>query len=113
MKKGYTYIMASKKNGTLYVGVTSNLIKRVYEHKNNLVDGFTKKYSVHSLVYFEDCENIVNAIAREKQIKGWTRIKKINLIESVNPEWRDLSKEWYLDSSPWTEERMDSSLRSE
>ena len=73
--------MASKKNGTLYVGVTSNLIKRVYEHKNNLVDGFTKKYSVHFLVYFEDCESIINAIAREKQIKGWTRIKKINLID--------------------------------
>ncbi|MCO5250447.1 MAG: GIY-YIG nuclease family protein [Candidatus Kapabacteria bacterium] len=99
MKKGYVYIMASKRNGTLYTGVTSDLFKRVYEHKNNLIDGFTKKYSVHNLVYFEDCGNIVSAIEREKQIKGFLRAKKITLIESINPEWYDLSEEWFLDSS--------------
>ena len=99
MKKGYVYIMASKRNGTLYVGVTANLTKRVYEHKNNIIDGFTKKYSVHSLVYFEECEDITNAIGREKQLKGWVRIKKTKLIETLNPEWKDLSREWYMDSS--------------
>lgn len=100
MKKGYVYIMASKKNGTLYTGVTSNLLKRVYEHKNDLIDGFTRKYSIHRLVYFEDCNDISNAIAREKQIKGWVRIKKISLIKSLNPEWKNLSEEWFMDSSP-------------
>lgn len=90
--------MASKRNGTLYTGVTSDLFKRVYEHKNNIIDGFTKKYSVHNLVYFEDCGNIVIAIQREKQIKGFVRAKKIKLIESINPEWNDLSKEWFMDS---------------
>ncbi|MCX7736274.1 MAG: GIY-YIG nuclease family protein [Candidatus Kapabacteria bacterium] len=98
MKKGYVYIMASKKYGTLYTGVTSNLLKRIYEHKNNLIDGFTKKYSVHTLVYFEDCGNILQAIKREKQIKGWNRYKKIKLIESIKKNWEDLSKDWYNNS---------------
>jgi len=99
MKKGYVYIMASRRNGTLYIGVSSDLFKRVYEHKNDLNEGFTKKYSVHTLVYYEECENIVSAIEREKQLKGYLRKKKLKLIELNNPEWKDLSEEWFLDSS--------------
>ena len=86
----YVYVLASKKNGVLYTGVTSDLIKRVYEHKNNLVDGFTKKYNVHNLVYFEQHEDISNAILREKQMKKWKRFWKIKLINTVNPAWEDL-----------------------
>jgi putative endonuclease len=93
MKTGYVYILASKFNGTLYVGVTSDLLRRVYEHKNDLVDGFTKKYGVHDLVYYEDCGNIEAAITREKQIKGWRRMYKTNVINKFNPEWRDLYAE--------------------
>jgi putative endonuclease len=99
VKNGYVYILASKRNGTLYTGVTSDLFKRVYEHKNNVLEGFTSKYNVHNLVYFEEIGDIRTAIEREKQIKGWNRKKKLALIESVNPEWIDLSKEWFLDSS--------------
>ena len=84
------YILASKRNGTLYIGVTANLIERVYEHKNHLVDGFTKKYNVHNLVYYETTEDISSAIKREKQIKKWKRKWKIELIENKNPNWRDL-----------------------
>ena len=84
------YVLASKKNGTLYVGVTSDLVKRVWEHKNNFVDGFTKKYKVHSLVYFEMHENMEAAITREKQIKFWKRCWKLELIEKKNPLWKDL-----------------------
>ena len=87
--KYYVYILSSKKNGTLYIGVTSNLLKRVYEHKNNLVDGFTKKYHVHQLVYYEKTNEINTAIAREKQIKKWKRQWKIELIEKFNPDWQD------------------------
>jgi putative endonuclease len=86
----YVYILASKKNGTLYIGVTNNLLKRVYEHKNNLVKGFTSKYSVHHLVYYETTESIESAIIREKQMKIWKRNWKIELIESINPKWNDL-----------------------
>ena len=89
----YVYLLASRRNGTLYVGVTSDLIKRVHGHKNNLVEGFTKKYNVHNLVYFETTEDINSAIAREKQIKKWKRAWKIELIEKNNPEWRDLYSE--------------------
>ena len=89
----YVYILASKKNGTLYIGVTSNLVKRIYEHKNELAEGFTKKYSVHKLVYFEITESVESAIAREKQLKKWNRAWKIRLIEKTNPEWRDLYME--------------------
>ena len=89
-KQVYVYILASRKNGTLYAGVTSNLIKRVFAHKKDLVDGFTKEYQVHHLVYFEIFNNIQEAIAREKQIKNWKRDWKISLIESENPEWNDL-----------------------
>lgn len=90
----YVYILASKKNGTLYVGVTSDLIKRVYQHKNGLAKvGFTKKYSVHLLVYFESVEDINSGIQREKQLKNWHRDWKIKLIEKNNPNWKDLYPE--------------------
>ena len=89
MKQYYVYILASKKNGTLYTGVTSDLVKRVYEHKNDLVEGFTKKYQVHSLVYFESFSDINEAIHREKCIKRWKRAWKIELMEKNNPNWKD------------------------
>lgn len=90
MKQYYVYILASKRNGTLYVGVTNDLIRRVYEHKNNLVEGFTKKYSVHRLVHIESTSDVKAAIHREKCIKRWKRAWKIELIEEHNPEWKDL-----------------------
>jgi putative endonuclease len=91
MPGGYEYIiMASKRNGTLYIGVTNNLIKRVYEHKNNIVEGFTKKYSVHKLVYYEETPDIYSAIEREKRLKKWNRRWKIELIEKFNRNWEDL-----------------------
>ena len=89
-KHFYTYIMANAKNSTLYIGVTSNLVKRVYEHKNDLVEGFTKQYKIHNLVYFEMCDNAEVAIKREKQLKTWERSWKIALIEKNNPTWKDL-----------------------
>ena len=92
-KHYYTYILASKQYGTLYIGVTSDLIKRVYEHKNDLVEGFTKRCHVHNLVYYETSEDINSAIAREKQLKKWRRKWKIELIERQNPEWKDLYSE--------------------
>lgn len=82
--------MASRRNGTLYVGVTSGLKKRVYEHKNDLVQGFTQKYGVRMLVYYEQTTNVESAIRREKQMKEWKRKWKLELIEKMNPEWRDL-----------------------
>ena len=84
------YLLASKRNGTLYVGVTSDLIQRVWQHKNDLIDGFTKRYRVHTLVWYEQCESMQTAIAREKAIKEWKRTWKIRLIETTNPQWRDL-----------------------
>jgi putative endonuclease len=87
------YILASQKNGTLYIGVTSDLIKRIYEHKMRLEEGFTKKYAVHRLVYFEIHDGMESAIMREKQLKKWKRQWKINLIEKENPEWNDLYDE--------------------
>ena len=90
MKQPAVYILAGKRNGTLYTGVTSDLIKRVYAHKNDLVEGFTRKYGVHRLVYFDQCEDMTSAISREKQIKKWNRNWKLRLIEERNPEWRDL-----------------------
>lgn len=89
-KQYYVYILASKIYGTLYVGITSNLARRVYEHHENLVHGFTKKYHVHRLVYFEIHQNVYEAITREKQIKRWKRQWKINLIEATNPQWINL-----------------------
>ncbi len=93
MNNYYVYILASKKNGVLYTGVTNNLIKRVFEHKENLIEGFTKKYFVHRLVYFEQTNDIESAITREKQIKEWRRQWRIELIEANNPDWKDLYKE--------------------
>ena len=93
MKRYYVYIMTNKSK-TLYTSVTNNLERRVYEHKHKIIPGFTSKYHITRLAYYEETDNINQAIAREKQIKGWLRLKKIALIESVNPEWKDLSEEW-------------------
>lgn len=90
MKQPCVYILASGWNGTLYVGVTSNLIKRVWEHKNDVVEGFTKRYRVHDLVWFEQHETMESAILREKAIKAWKRPWKITLIETANPTWQDI-----------------------
>lgn len=81
----------------MYTGVTNNLERRLFEHQNELVEGFTKKYHVHKLVYYESTDDIYSAITREKQIKGWTRAKKNALVDEINPDWRDLSGEWYVD----------------
>ena len=89
----YVYILASKRNGTLYVGVTNDLIRRVCEHKNDLVAGFTKRYGVHLLVYYESTSDITSAIQREKQIKKWNRAWKLKIIERANPDWKDLYSE--------------------
>ncbi len=89
----YVYIMASYR-GTLYTGVTHDLTRRVYEHRHKLVDGFTKRYNVSKLVYYEATDDVESAISREKQIKGWLRSKKAALIESFNPHWVDLAEEW-------------------
>ncbi len=86
----YVYIMASRKNGILYIGVTNDLARRAYEHKQGLVDGFTKKYNVKKLVYAEAMEDVRAAIQREKTMKHWSRAWKISLIESQNPQWKDL-----------------------
>ena len=103
-KQFHVYVMASRSR-TLYVGVTSDLEKRVYEHKHKLCGGFTSRYNIDRLVYLEECGDSVGAIAREKQIKAWARAKKVALIELLNPTWEDLSKEWFG--------KADSSLRSE
>jgi putative endonuclease len=84
------YILASRRNGTLYVGVTSDLMKRVWEHKNDFVEGFTKRYGVHTMVWYERHETMESAIAREKAIKEWKRIWKLEMIERTNPDWKDL-----------------------
>lgn len=93
MKSYFVYILASKKNGTLYIGVTSDLIKRVWQHKNKLADGFTQEHGIDSLVYFEETTDVVSAITREKQMKKWNRLWKIRLIEENNPTWKDLFDE--------------------
>ncbi|HET9786001.1 MAG TPA: GIY-YIG nuclease family protein [Pyrinomonadaceae bacterium] len=94
MRQYYVYIMASRSR-TLYTGVTNDLERRVFEHKEKLVPGFTTKYRIERLVYFEITEDVHSAIAREKQIKGWTRDKKVALIDSLNPTWKDLSAGWF------------------
>ena len=99
-KQYYVYIMTNK-SGTLYTGFTNNLVQRVYQHKTKLVEGFTKKYRIERLVYYETFRDAYSAIAREKAIKGWLRKKKIELINQANPEWNDLSKDWY-DSDSFT-----------
>lgn len=93
MKTYFVYILANKKNGTLYIGVTSDISRRMWEHKKGLVDGFTKKYDVKLLVYVEQTEDVQAAIEREKQLKKWNRKWKMRLIKESNPEWKDLSEE--------------------
>jgi len=90
MKLPCVYILASQRNGTLYVGVTSNLVQRLWQHRNDQAEGFTKKYQVHTLVWYEAHETMESAIAREKAIKEWQRTWKLELIEAVNPDWQDL-----------------------
>ena len=94
MKSYFVYIMTNRSK-TLYTGVTNNLERRVYEHKNKLVAGFTSKYNITKLVYYEETSDVNSALEREKQIKVWLRDKKIALIEAENPEWKDISLEWY------------------
>ena len=89
----YVYILTNKSNYVTYIGVTNDLEKRLYQHKNDIIEGFTKKYRVHKLVYFESSTDIRAAIAREKQLKGWSRAKKIALVNTMNPSWRDLAED--------------------
>jgi len=107
----FVYILASKSR-KLYVGVTNDLERRVFEHKEKLVEGFTKQYRIDRLVHFEETSDVLSAIEREKQIKGWLRLKKIALIESNNSAWEDLSEAWYKADSK-SKSKADSSLRSE
>jgi putative endonuclease len=88
----FVYILTNKHNNVMYIGVTNNLVRRIYEHKNKLVDGFSKKYNLTKLVYYEFSQDAESAIAREKQLKNWHRDWKINLINQTNPEWQDLSQ---------------------
>ena len=90
MNNYYVYILTNQSNKVMYVGVTNNLARRVYEHKNKLVEGFTSKYNVNKLIYFEETKDIEAAIQREKQIKGWKRSRKNELVETINPEWKEL-----------------------
>lgn len=89
-KGGFVYIMASRRNGTIYIGVTSDLVKRAWEHRNGVTDGFTKKYGCKMLVWFEQGSDIEECIRREKQMKEWKRLWKLRVIEAMNPEWNDL-----------------------
>ncbi len=90
----YVYILSNWCDSVLYIGVTSNLTGRLYQHLNGVVDGFTKQYNVHKLVYFEETSDVYSAISREKQLKNWSRAKKNALIERVNPQWKDLAQDW-------------------
>jgi len=105
MNEYYVYILASKQNGTLYVGITNDIIKRVFQHKNDEVEGFTAKYKIHRLVWYESCLAVREAIAKEKQLKKWNRKWKLALIEKSNPQWRDLYNEvtGFLDSASGAE----------
>ena len=94
MKQYYVYIMTNR-SGTLYTGMTNDLKRRVYQHKRKLIPGFTTKYNIMRLVYYEETNDVRAAIAREKEIKGWLRKKKIALIESTNPKWKDLAADWF------------------
>jgi putative endonuclease len=95
MAKTYYIYVLSNISKMIYIGVTNNLERRVFEHKSKRRDGFTKKYNLHRLVYYDETDDIGRAIEREKRLKGWTRQKKVALIESINPKWKDLSKDWY------------------
>ena len=90
----FVYILTNWDDSVLYIGVTSNLTRRLYEHRNHLAVGFTKKYNIHKLVYFEETSDVYSAISREKQLKGWSRKKKNDLISKMNPEWKELSASW-------------------
>ena len=90
----YVYMLTNWSDSLLYIGVTGNLPRRLYEHRNGLVDGFTKKYNVHKLVYFEQTSDVYSAISREKQLKNWSRQKKNALVSQMNPQWQDLSEQW-------------------
>ena len=90
----YVYVLTNKSNRVMYIGVTNNLERRLYEHKQELIEGFTKRYHVNKLVYFETTTDVRSAIEREKQLKGWRRARKNELVETMNPEWRDLSEDW-------------------
>jgi len=102
----YTYMLASATR-RLYVGVTNDLVRRVWQHRSGAIPGFTKKYSVGRLVYFESFDDPLLAIRREKQLKGWARVKKLALVESMNPAWIDYAEDWFA-----TDGRADPSLRS-
>ncbi len=112
-KSYFVYILASKKNGTLYTGVTGDLLKRVYQHKERLVPGFTRKYNVHMLVYYEKYSDIYSAIEREKRLKKWNRQWKINLIESANSDWNDLYNGLHTVVVGSTSQCMDSATSAE
>ena len=99
----YVYIM-NRPTGTLYTGTTNDLRTRVYQHKNKLVKGFTEKYNVVRLAYYEETSNVNSAIFREKEIKGWRRSKKIALIKTLNPQWKDLAEEWFEETTAETNE---------
>ena len=94
MKNYYVYILTNKTDQVMYIDVTNDLYRRLYEHKNDLVEGFTKKYRVHKLVYFEQTNDVHSALTREKELKGWRRSRKNALVETVNPQWIDLSEQW-------------------
>lgn len=93
----YVYILTNWNNEVVYVGMTNNLVRRLYEHKNKLLDGFTKKYNINKLVYYEHTNDVYAAITREKEIKKWRREKKNNLVITMNPDWKDLSLEWDME----------------
>ena len=99
MKHYYVYMMTNWTGEVLYIGVTNDLERRVYEHKNKIIEGFTEKYNVTNLVYFEETNSVESAIKREKQIKNWSRKKKDFLINKLNPDWKDMSIDWYEDPS--------------
>ena len=101
MKEYYVYILSNQMNSVLYIGVSNDLIRRMYEHKNKLVNGFSKRYNLNKLLYFEKTDNVEVAIQREKQLKNWHRQWKLNLIKENNPEFKDLSAEWF-DGDPET-----------
>jgi putative endonuclease len=105
-KSYWVYILTNKPHGTLYIGVTNSLDRRIWQHKTKALEGFTKRYGLNRLVYFEEFRDVTNALNREKELKGWLRVKKIALIQKDNRLWRDLSDGWY-------DGQMDSSLRSE
>lgn len=98
-KSYYVYILTNWNNKVMYIGVTNNLERRVYEHKNKLVEGFTQKYNVNKLVYFEETGDVLSALEREKEIKKWRREKKNNIVLGANPDWKDLSEGWFQDFS--------------